>query len=298
MNKNLIIVLVIVALGWFGFMAYRQNKIAREEATRAVKEYERATNLAQKSPSAGLTLMGRALQSYFEDNGKYPAKLSQLHPQYIPHEPFIDDIEWSYTPFESDFYLAKTVTVHQKVMNAYIDSELIPDIEAGTLVADEEAIDPRLLANLSQPLTINDLGAPLDETVFKEKIVASLADQAIPNLGGWEASGGPEQFLDPSLIIGQEARYSSIGRIGETFLVWKYQDGVKGFGNVQYPKNREIAVLSGRTWSYLTPPQDSAGAGKPTDPAYGEETETGTDMEADQEDQGVAPAKIEIMSLD
>jgi hypothetical protein len=298
MNKKLIIAFVIVGLGWFGFMTYRSHRSASEEATRATREYQRATSLALKSPSSGLSLMGGALQSYFADNGEYPAKLIQLHPQYIPHRPFIEDIEWSYTPFESDFYLGKTVILNKRPMTASIDSELRPDIETGTLVAEEDATDPRLLAKLAKPLTIDDLGAPLDETVFKEKVVASLADQAIPNLGGWEASSGPEQFLDPALIIGKETQYSSISRIGDTFLVWKYRDGIKGFGNVQYPKNSQIAVLSGRTWSYLTPPSDAPDEDSATFKANEAPFATPVENAVDTEANEASAVKIEIMSLD
>jgi len=133
-KKYIIVVSVVIAL-WVVFMVYRHVQGKRDTEEYRAKEYSRITHTAKKSPRAGLTQMGGALQRYHEEKHAYPSSLNDLYPKYVANKSFIDEIDWYYEPRVDNFSLSKAVIRENKRVIAFVDKGLKPRVETGVMVA-------------------------------------------------------------------------------------------------------------------------------------------------------------------
>ncbi len=291
MSKKTIIAFVSAILIWGGFMLYRQYKLDHEHQTRGQKEFERLLDAAKRSPIAGLSHMGRALNEYNKENNVYPPKLMDLYPKFIPSKRFIEELDWEYERMEDDFYLSKMVFLSGKGMVAYVDSELRPEIdsEATAATSEEQRERLRLAAAESKRKKIKSVRGKLDEQRSEREgeepleeeedyadELASLDEitstplgedfQAYPSLtaqepaveGRWVLSedGAGLEFRrgepdDAAPVDDADDVSASISEISERVLVWKYKDGVHGFGNIQYPEAERVSIAVQGKWRYL-----------------------------------------------
>ncbi len=300
MSKKVIIALLAMILIWGGFMLYRQHKLEHEQRARSEREFERLLAAAKRSPLTGLTHMGRALNRYYKVNNEYPPKLMDLYPNFIPSERFLTELDWEYERMERDFYLSKFVVVGGQPMISYVDSELLPDIDSGATMASAEERKERLrlAAAKSKRRRMQTVRGrreegkgdgkgetPLEEeedygdelASLDEITTTPLADdfQAYPSAtapnpsatGQWVLPEGGRglEFKrgdpdDAPLEDDADDVSDSISKISENVLVWKYKDGVHGFGNIQYPEAGRISIAVQGKWRYLNWPTPDAKA--------------------------------------
>lgn len=241
MNKTILIVFLVVTVAAGLFLLTRSNKKEKQVQQISKESFIKLTRIAKKIPNAGLTQMGGALNRYYEDNGSYPATLKELHPDYIPVEEFIRDIDWEYERRDNDFYLGKIIVKNNKQMIAYIDKTLVPKMDTGAIVATAEdieevpevAIDEDMTATSSLLVTLK----PLDLVMEEEQQVESIIEQ-----------------VEIVSVVEGEVGSGVSSDISNKMLVWKNENGVLGFGNVKYPETPEMAIYRNNSWVGLKRP--------------------------------------------
>jgi hypothetical protein len=259
-GKKYLIVLVVAIVAAVGFFIYKDKSNEKELKTHESQQYDRMIEVANKSPMAGMSHMGRALNKHKEEKGVYPDKLSALYPEYIPVESFIDEIQWDYVPGGDDFYLTKTYkNKNNQVLTASIRSDLM--MQHGSMVA-----------SAHQP---EQTSAPTAKKTVSKKSEASLtlASEIIPipsmetDATGLHSSrrqttdtkpGIPQESLPPQKSSPYEPKLVSTAQLSEeerfvervkgSLLVWKKEDGTLGFGNVQYPNSEEMIIYDKGEW--------------------------------------------------
>ena len=114
MKKHYIIIVSIVIVLWSGFMVYRHHKRKHDTSAYTQKAHNQVTEVAKKSPRAGLAQMGMALNKYYEKNHAYPSGLKELVPEYLANKSLVEEIDWHYELRGDDFYLSKTLILGNK----------------------------------------------------------------------------------------------------------------------------------------------------------------------------------------
>ena len=264
MKKIYLIILVVVLLGGGGLYVYQKNKKGEELSSHHNRQYSRIIKAAQKSSIAGLAHMGRALNKYKEDNGAYPAKLSALHPDYIPVKAFIDDLQWRYKPKGEDFFLSKTIrTKKDKVVTASIGRDLMPQDESEITVA--SIATPTKIKAETKNKSLNKSSKTGNSKVLitKSKITANTLKANSPAAGlknkrnaagnSTEPNNSKKSALpDLEVIITQKLSDKEKFVHGimnkQDMLVWKNKDGSLGFSNIQYPRTKELTVYDKGEW--------------------------------------------------
>ncbi len=249
MEKKYIIILSVVAALWIGFMGFRHLKQKDEAAAHLNKEYRRIADAAQKSPRAGLSQMGKALQKYYSRNNRYPDKLIELYPDYIPNKFLIDEIDWFFESSENDFFLSKTSTVNNKKYVASIDKSMRPQIEteSGVMLAKgrrrQQPKQPKVVDEFEEievPLTEEDfLAAPISPEFVPRQARRAIAT---PSDKGQERIVAVED-------IPQEKGPASV--VGKKYLVWRDKSGNLGFGNITYPESDKKTIYVTGKWLTL-----------------------------------------------
>jgi hypothetical protein len=68
------------------------------------------TKLTHDNPAAGLVIIGSALKEYQQAHGRYPQRLKELYPKYIPEAQVVNQAAWRYSSDGSTlFTLERTV---------------------------------------------------------------------------------------------------------------------------------------------------------------------------------------------
>jgi len=227
MNKKYIIIIILCVLIGVGYNIYKNRSSEDEALNRNEKEYSRITEIANKSPKAGLAEMGRVLEKYYAENNSYPPKLADLYPKYLANKSLIEEVAWEYVPGKDDFSLIKTVFVDGKNMIASIDKTLKPKSGERILVASakEDSASARqqfVMPGVSDVVSMLDSVAPKEEKIVQARLIE------------------PEFALikETEIVQGFE------NEISQKFLVWKDDKGVIGFGNVQYPHVPKLSIFS------------------------------------------------------
>lgn len=226
MKKKYIIIFIVCILIGVGFSVYRNRSKEDDTLKRNESEYSRITEIAKKSPKAGLSEMGRLLEKYYAEKHKYPPKLLDLYPEYLANKSLIEEVEWEYMPGKDDFLLKKAVVIAGQRMIASIDRNLRPKSGEVMMVASTGKV----------PYSIPGT-APL---------LAELTP--IPVAGQTEKKEGviKERIIEPEFaLIRKTVTVSEFeDEISRKFLVWKDDNGVLGFGNVQYPHVSKLTIYN------------------------------------------------------
>ncbi len=254
MNKKLIFA-VLAGLMIAGALFFLRDHKKAEETQRVSSEaFNKLTEVSQKIPQAGLAQMGAALKKYHEKNYKYPARLSELYPEFIPNKNFIDDIDWSYEPRADNFFLSKSIIRGSEELVASIDKNLTPRMGTGEFVASVSKPEPAEIKEVSSPaLALAPLKTiqPIEPLNLEDEEQESLIAQ-------------PEIV---SMVEG-EIGHGVSSTVSTKFLVWRDKNGVLGFGNMIYPDTPTIAIYKDGNWVNIKKPlpQQVAAAGPETAP--------------------------------
>jgi Tfp pilus assembly protein PilE len=226
MNKKYIIMIILCILIGVGYNIYRNRSREDETLNRNEKEYSRIVEVANKSPKAGLSEMGRVLEKYYAENHKYPPTLSDLYPKYMANKLLIEEVAWEYAPGKDDFTLTKSVIVDGQKMIASIDKALRPKSGGRILIASTKDDSASARRQFVMP-GVSDVASRLDSAAPKEeKMQARLIESEF------------------ALIKENEIEQGFENEISRKFLVWRDDKGVIGFGNVQYPHVSKLTIYN------------------------------------------------------
>jgi hypothetical protein len=259
MGKKYIIAVAVVLVLWGLFMGYRHHKKKGDSEAHRTKANTRITDMAKKSPRAGLTKIGRALQRYHQDNRSYPSTLMDLYPKYLANKSLLEEIDWHYEPKGINFYLSKTVIVGDRWIVASMDNRLKPQAEKRLMVA---APTPSL--RQKEVIKPTDAGPP--ELLDKQKRAVAREDflQALGQSRMRVTSVSLPERKEERLIATVQPEVISVvesetspgveSELGQKYLVWKDKDGVLGFSNVQYPDANRLSIYAiGKWYNVKTP---------------------------------------------
>jgi hypothetical protein len=245
MNKKYILVLIIVVAVAGGLYLHLQKKKEADQAAHNTKQYERMLAMAQKSPMAGLTQMGAAINKYKADHQAYPPKLMALFPAYIPSKEFISDIQWDYRPTKNDFYLSKSVVMGSKTRMASVSSTLMPQMEAAVMVASKETKTGTKATKPTQMQSNEDFVASLAANLELAK------RQEAAYRSRYRKKKAPVIPLLSQTVSFEEADEVDKARaniVEGRFYCWKNDDGSYGYSNVQYPDRRKVEKFHAGRW--------------------------------------------------
>jgi hypothetical protein len=259
-QKKYIIVISVVVVLWCAFMGYRHYKMKHDTDAHRQKGYNQITEVAKKSPRAGLAQMGSALKKYYEKNQAYPSKLIDLYPQYLANKSFIEEIDWYYEPRGNDFFLSKTVIVGNKRMVASIDKELRPWSEKGVMVATPSPVPKTFVTKAKEVKKLEDLDIEESEESARARL-ALAREMFLKTLRQREIAvtsvSLPERdeariisTVQPEIIsisepdIGSDMEFELSNR----YLVWKDNNGVLGFSNIKYPEADRLSICAVGRW--------------------------------------------------
>jgi hypothetical protein len=264
MQKKYIILFAVAMIAATAIFIHHQAKAKQDIKSHHEQEYTRILEAAQKSPRAGLSQMGQALNRYYEKNHAYPAKLEDLYPDYIPLQAFIADIEWGYRKQGDNFYLSKTVVMGNQTMVAAIDRSLAPQDTRDVMLAAKSNTD-RPQKSSPQHTSSNAVSAKPASGLTKSAIPpaddrAGIDLQHDPGKLAPSASAARSETSPPSMkephIVGPEVvavleakeEENSLCGKKDGYLVWRSDDGSIGFGNVQYPLQEQVTIYESGMW--------------------------------------------------
>jgi len=259
-QKKYIIVISIVVVLWCAFMGYRHYKRKHDTDAHRQKGFNQITEVAKKSPRGGLAQMGSALKNYYAKNQAYPSKLMDLYPKYLANKSFIEEIDWYYEPRGNDFFLSKTVIVGNKRMVASIDKELRPRSEKGVMVATPTPVPKTLVAKAKEVKKLEDLDLEESEAsaqarlaLAREMFLKTLRQRQIDVTSVSLPERGEARIIStvqPEIIsisepeIGSDVEFE----LSYRYLVWKDNNGVLGFSNIQYPDTDRLSICAVGRW--------------------------------------------------
>jgi hypothetical protein len=203
--------------------------------------------MAQKSPMAGLTQMGAAINKYQEAHQGYPTRLLDLYPQYIPSREFITKIQWEYQPGNTDFYLSKSMVVGDKTRFASVTSTLVPQLESAVMVA----------AKGAKGRDKDKAAQKTDMLSTEEYLVHMAANQALAKQqeDAYRSSHrnrkAPVIPLVKETISFEEVDEADLARaniLEGRYYCWKNEDGSFGYSNIQYPDRRKVEKFNAGRW--------------------------------------------------
>ena len=246
MNKKYLVILVVVVAIATGLYLHIQKKKEANQAVHHAKQYERMLAMARKSPMAGLTQMGAAINKYKAERQAFPPKLMDLYPQYIPSKEFITDIQWVYKPSGGDFYLSKSMVLGEKTRLASVSSTLMPQMESATMVAASGGAKGKGKA------------AGQVKMQSHEDFVASLsANQALAKRQEAAYRARYRQKKAPVIpLVTETVSFESADEVDlergnlleGRFYCWKNDDGSYGYSNIQYPERRKVEKFNAGQW--------------------------------------------------
>jgi len=253
-----LIVVIIAAGAFFVYMDYSEEKELKEHN---IQQFKRIAEIAKKSPQAGLNHMAKALNNYKKEQGIFPVKLTDLYPNYIPEKEFIEDLDWHYEVKGNTFYLKKTIHINDNTtLEAAIGSDLKLIQKPGTMVASTGPVKTKSPAQADtkqvQKTTEKETTAVSEE---KPELVAMSTTQMTSDLQTTKADSGssqennmnqedllPDKKSFTTKELGKEEQY--IRDVSSNLLVWKNDNGTLGFGNIQYPNDKNIQILVNGKW--------------------------------------------------
>lgn len=270
MSKKYLIILGIIIVAAAGLIIYQNQKKEADLRSHHNREYKRIIEAARQNSLAGLVNMASALNKYKGKNGAYPAKLSALHPDFIPEKAFIDGIQWHYKPTGKDFYLSKTITSKKgKLVTASIGPNLRPRQESSTMVA-SATVSKRAVSRVetkpskkSPEKGVSGNSPPQSKPIAKT-LTPDIASTSLKKSGG-KLSGSTKQAtlkekplpdIEKVKTIKLTEKEQFIHGINQKFLVWKNADGSLGFSNIQYPSTKDLAVYDSGEWVQIPDKKD------------------------------------------
>lgn len=248
-SKNIYIVLAVVVVLAGGFFGYRHFSKGKSNTAHQEDTYKRLTEMAQKSPRAGLLQMGQAIKKYREDKNAYPENLAMLYPDYIQGRSFIDDVNWNYQVSGDNFLLSKGVERGGKTLVASIDATLKAKTGVGTLVA---STGRKASAGSAASAASGGMGGLKLPSGMEILAALRAPDTTI------DAAEAPEPVapirVEPRTVEVDETERPSefADSVSRSYLVWRDAEGHMGYGNVQYPRKERVSIAASGNWVHIT----------------------------------------------
>ena len=255
MQKKYIIVVSIVIVLWCAFMGYRHFKRKEDTDAYRQKANKQITEIAKKSPRAGLVLIGRAIERYYKENNAYPSSLQELCPKYLANKSVIEQLDLHYEPTSDDFFLSTTFILDNRRIVAHIDKDLRPQTETGVMVATPTAI-PKA-KEVKKP----DELAPQKPEPSAQTRLALAGERFLKTLRQRQMDVTSVSLLErneariistvqPEIVLISEPETGSgvEFELSYRYLVWKDKNGVLGFGNIQYPDAHRLSICAIGRW--------------------------------------------------
>ncbi len=234
MEKKYIVIVFLVLTAWIGLMGYRHFQNKKDTRKHYEETYNRMEIIALKTPRGGLTQLAMVLTKYHQENKHYPSQLMDLYPKYVFSKSFLTKINWKYTSSADDFFLSKTVTINNRKITASIDKNLQPSMTSTVMIA--------TAAPVKKTSGTTPLPAPLKPT---QKTVTV---ESMPSLQ-------PKRDVLPEIEVETYIETGPAPPVAATlsnrFLVWKDKNGTLGFGNINYPDKKNIAICTSDKWMTL-----------------------------------------------
>ncbi|MDY6831263.1 MAG: hypothetical protein SWC96_05380 [Thermodesulfobacteriota bacterium] len=264
MKKTWAIVFLVIVTIWIAFLVYRHFKSKEDENQYVAQTFSSMTLAAQKSPKAGLTYMGMAINNYRAKHNKYPETLDALYPDHIQDRTFIDEVNWEYAFDQNNFRLTKTVVIDHRPYTAFVDSQLRPldvgaDGQARTAAAERRpgssgAASSQADARRSSTRRQDPVARPPDpvpeRTATKEELEATK-EQLLASLAAAGRQGPPpeeEEDVPPVVYTPVEDAEDVDETVAGRHLTWKTESGALGFGNVMYPGGEDNLIYRKGKW--------------------------------------------------
>jgi hypothetical protein len=277
MQKKYIICFAVIMILAAAVFMHLRAKEKQDLKSHHQQQYARIIEAAQKSPRAGLSQMGQALNRYYEKNKAYPAKLEDLYPDYIPVEAFIADIEWGYKKQGDNFYLSKSMVMGNQTMVAAIDKSLAPqDTRDMMMAAKSSANRPKKPSSpnssrKSAPVQLASGGvlpaiqpsADRSGTNLQKDAAKLAASASVRPVENNSPAVKKPRIMGPEVVSVLEAKEkeNSLCENKDGYLVWRSADGSIGFGDVQYPQQDQVTIYDSGMWVKIKY-RNAAAAGK------------------------------------
>lgn len=258
MQKKYIIAVVLVAIVWTGFMVYRHQRNKQGATSYQDRTQKQMQEIAKKSPRGAMVLIGRALDRYHKEHHQYPAKLQDIYPKYMAHKSLLEKTNFYYERKGEDFYLSTTFTVDRRTIVAYMEKDLRPQVDMGTMVAAPTPVkQPKAVQEVSGVKKV-ELSAEARTALARENLINALRRGAF-NVAAVSIPNREEQRLIaaamPRVISESEAASDLEPELGHRYLVWKGPTGVLGFSDVQYPDSDRLSVYVYGRWYDIKMPK-------------------------------------------
>ncbi|ABW66857.1 hypothetical protein [Desulfosudis oleivorans] len=277
-KKWAIVFLVIVAI-WIAFLVYRHFKNKEDENQYVAQTFSGMTLAAQKSPKAGLTYMGMAINNYRAQHNKYPETLDALYPNHIQDRAFIDEVNWEYAFDQNNFRLTKTVVIDHRPYTAFVDSQLRPldvgaDGQVRTAAAERRpassgAASSQAGARRSSTRRQDTVARPPEpipeRTATKEELEA-LKEQLLASLAaaGKQGPAPEEKEKAPPVVYTPVEDAEDVDEaVAGRHLTWKTETGALGFGNVMYPGGEDNLIYRKGKWIRVQRTQEETAVAQP-----------------------------------
>ncbi len=235
MEKKYLVIVFIVLTAWISLMGYRHFQTTKETRKHYQEAYDRMEIIALKTPRGGLTQLAMALNKYYQDNKHYPDSLMDLHPKYVISKSFLTKIKWQYKSEVDNFLLSKAVTINNQKISASIDKSLRPSMGSKIMLA------------TAAPVKKTPVIAPLPASPKPAKKILTV--ETIPVIQSQAPELMPEIEVETYIETGPAPPIAST--LSKKYLVWKDKNGNLGFGNINYPDEKNISICTSDKWLTL-----------------------------------------------
>ena len=256
--KNIVIVLIIIAILGSGAYLFKKNKQDKALVAHNKLKFQQMTAAAKKSSAAGLLVMASTINKYKQVKGHYPEALLDLYPDFISDKPFISTLNWKYS-LKNGSYLIKRNIKGEKTF-----ASMGPEfrLKTGTITSarqPETLADNRSKFKKITTVKVAALKNSINGSDIKEHIKLSQTGKNIssPHTNALlsDKRKGIEKKnsqLEPSVRIVKKPLDKDekflLSLNGEGLYIWKTKNGILGFSDTQYPTTKQLTIYRNQGW--------------------------------------------------
>ncbi|MFH2091392.1 MAG: hypothetical protein ABIJ31_03435 [Pseudomonadota bacterium] len=248
--SKIVIFLIVIAVLGTGLYLIQDNKQNKDLVAHNKKQFQQITEVAKKNHSAGLLPMASALNKYYKIKGHYPKDLMELYPEFIPDKLFISTLNWEYYPQNKTYLIKRGIKANQTFASMGPDMKLKTGIEktispSEKIVLDDTPKTPQKSAALISSANKSDFKTDQVATVFSlNKTVKPT--EIKPTDSTNTLKGLPELTIMKKELNRNETFLASFDR--SNLYIWKTNEGVIGFSNIQYPDMKNLTIYKDKSW--------------------------------------------------
>ncbi len=249
--------LTIAAILGGGLYLLQHKKQNKALIAHNTKKFQQITKAAKKSNSAGLLVMVSAINQYYKTKGNYPKDLSLLYPEFIPNESFILTLNWKYYPEKRTFLIKRSVMGSQSFYSMGPDMKLRKEIEEASSPLEKIAAIDAPKKSKYQPVFMDSKTKSASKKGIKKN---QIVEVFLPNN---RKSNDRKKISKPKpefAIVKKELNKNEkflLSFNGDNLYIWKTNEGIIGFSDIQYPDEKELTVYKNKNWVKYQYHQDS-----------------------------------------